>query len=266
MSDRLRSPDCVIVVPTLGNRMGFLEQALQSIRDQDAPVDVVVVTPESAAGARQLAARFDAVVVDDPGGLSAAVNAGFAQAGPAHRYGNWIGDDDLLVSGSISAAVACLSRSSDAAVAYGHCSYIDGRGHELWVSRAGRWAPRVLGWGPNLIPQPGMLFRLEDFWAVGGLDESLKYSMDLDLLLRLKNRGQLVDLGRPVSAFRWHADSLTVSDRRASLAESEAVKRRYLSPLGHRLSFLWERPVRVATMAAVQSLSRRGRHVALADE
>jgi GT2 family glycosyltransferase len=258
MNDRLGSPECVIVVPTLGTRLGYLEQALQSIRDKDAPVDVVVVTPESADAARQLAARFDARVVDDPGGLSAAVNAGLAEAGPAHRYGYWIGDDDLLVPGSISAAVACLSRCSDAAVAYGYCSYIDGRGHELWVSRAGKWAPRVLGWGPNLIPQPGMLFRLDDFWAVGGLDESLKYSMDLDLLLRLKSRGRLVDLGRPVSAFRWHADSLTVSDRRASLAESEAVKRRYLSPLGHRLSFLWERPVRVATMAAVRSLSRRG--------
>jgi glycosyltransferase involved in cell wall biosynthesis len=258
MNDRPGASECVIVVPTLGNRLGYLEEALRSIRDQDAPVDVVMVTPESADGARQLAERFEALVVNDPGGLSAAVNAGLAKAGPAPRYGNWLGDDDLLVPGSISAGVACLSRSPDNAVAYGHCSYIDGRGHELWISRAGRWAPRVLGWGPNLIPQPGMLFRLDDFWAVGGLDESLKYSMDLDLLLRLKSRGRLVDLGRPVSSFRWHADSLTVSDRHASLAESEAVKRRYLSRLGLRLRFLWERPVRFATMVAVRSLSRRG--------
>lgn len=64
----------------------------------------------------------------------------------------------------------------------------------MWTSRSGRLAPALLSWGPSLIPQPGMLFRVADFRAVGGLDESLHYAMDLDLLLRLRRRGRLVDV------------------------------------------------------------------------
>ena len=72
------------------------------------------------------------------------------------------------------------------ALVYGHCRYIDPDGRQLWTSKAGRSAVSMLSWGPNLIPQPGMLFRLVDFAAIGGIDPSLNYAMDLDLLLRLR--------------------------------------------------------------------------------
>ena len=101
-----------------------------------------------------------------------------------------------------------------------------------------------------------MLFRLADFFAVGGLDESLRYSMDLDLLLRLKRQGRLVDSGSEVSMFRWHPGSLTVSDRRASMTEAELVKRRYLPRSARRFSSLWERPVRIATHAAAHRVAQ----------
>jgi len=253
------TPVCLLVVPTLGEREAYLEETLASLRAQTVPVDIVVVTPRRASAARALAYRFGAQVVDDPGGLSAAVNAGLAQAGPSHLYGNWLGDDDLLEPDAVERSAAVLDKRPDVALVFGHCTYVDGAGRPLWVSRAGRWAPAVLGWGPNLIPQPGMLFRLADFVAVGGLDESLRYTMDLDLLLRLKRRGRLEDLHVPVSRFRWHLDSLTVSDRRNSLAEAEQVKRRYLGPWGRHLRRLWELPVRVATYAAVHNMARRGR-------
>ena len=87
-----------------------------------------------------------------------------------------------------------------------------------------------------------MLFRLADFEAVGRLDESLHFAMDLDLLLRLRRRGRFVAVDRPVSSFRWHATSLTVSDRSASLAESEQVKRRYLPGPLRRIAPVWEAP------------------------
>jgi GT2 family glycosyltransferase len=102
-----------------------------------------------------------------------------------------------------------------------------------------------------------MLFRLDAFRDVGGLDESLQFAMDLDLLLRLKRRGRLVDVGRPVSSFRWHSTSLTVSDRSSSLAESEQVKRRYLPRAVRPLAPLWEAPVRLATRLAARRLVAR---------
>jgi GT2 family glycosyltransferase len=260
--DGTGSPDVLIVVPTLGRRPDYLEQTLASVRSQGVPVDLVVVCPTDATPAREAAARHAAAVLDDPGSLSAAINLGLATATTRHRYGNWIGDDDLLEPGSLAATRAALEDDRSAVVAYGACRYIDEAGRELWVSRAGRLAAWLLPWGPDLIPQPGMLFRLADFDAVGGVDETLTFAMDLDLLLKLRRRGAFVALGRPVSSFRWHASSLTVSDRSASLAESDLVKRRYLPSALRRIAPAWEVPNRAATRAAARRLGARARAAA----
>lgn len=257
MTNPSRHTDVLLVVPTLGRRNHYLQQTLTSIRSQDRPVQVILVAPASAIEARAIAAAAGAQIVDDPGNLSAAINIGMSAASAYHRFANWLGDDDLLAPGAITATATALERDPTVAVAYGHCNYVDGQGRHLWVSRAGRVAPHVLAWGPNLIPQPGMLFRLADFHAVGGLDVSLRFSMDLDLLLRLRRRGRLRSLGVPVASFRWHTGSLTVSDRAASLAESEQVKRRYLPRELRPIAALWELPVRGATHLAALSLARR---------
>lgn len=252
----------LIVVPTLGRRPAYLAQTLASVRQQDVPADLVVVCPPSAHQARETAESLGATLLEDPGSLSAAVNLGLAQAKENHRYGNWIGDDDLLVPGSLAATTAALDRDPSAVAAFGACTYIDEDGRALWVSRAGRAAAWMLPWGPDLVPQPGMLFRLEAFRAVGGLDESLEFAMDLDLLLKLRRCGRLVAVDRPVSSFRWHASSLTVSDRTASLVESERVKRRHL-PRGLRPAApVWEIPVRAATRIAARRLNKRAASLA----
>ena len=247
----------LIVVPTLGRRLDFLEQTLNSICVQEPTADIVVVTPASAKDARALAASSGAVVADDPGSLPAAINLGVSLASADHEFVNWIGDDDLLAPGSLSTTVGIMRADPGIVLAYGACQYIDPLGRALWTNRAGWWAQRVLAWGPDLIPQPGMLVRLDAWRAVGGVDESLRFAFDLDLLLKLKRVGRFEDVGSVVSSFRWHPDSLTVSDRTASLEESEAVKRRYLTPTARRMAWLWEHPVRVATRTAANEVSRR---------
>jgi GT2 family glycosyltransferase len=247
----------LLVVPTLGKRIDYLAQTLISVQSQGVAIDVVAVLPPGAHEARELLAGHNVSVLDDPGSLSGAVNAGLATASGRHIYGNWIGDDDLLAPGSLAATSSALDRHSAAALAYGQCTYIDESGGQLWVNKAGRKAVWLLPWGPDLIPQPGMLFRLADFRAVGGLDETLEFAMDLDLLLRLRSRGKFIDVGRPVSSFRWHSKSITVSDRAASLAESERVKHRYLPGALRVAAPLWDVPVRLATHLAARRVGAR---------
>ena len=254
--------EVLIVIPTLGQRVDYLRQTLESIRNQQVEADITVVTPASAVAARSLAHEFNAKVIDDPGSLPAAINLGVAEAGMQHRYVNWLGDDDILTPGSLLATHAALDADSGAVLVYGACEYVDEHGHILWVSRAGKWAQRILSWGPDLIPQPGMLVRRDAWSSVGGLDTSLRFAFDLDLLLKLHSQGRFVDIGQVVSQFRWHPDSLTVSDRTSSLNESEEIKRRYLSPRARKLSWLWEKPIRGATRVAAQSVTRRARRAA----
>lgn len=250
-----------IVVPTLGRREAYLRLCLSSIRDQSMPADIVLVGPDSPE-VHACAAEFAATWLPDPGGLPAAINLGVASVLDSHEYVNWLGDDDLLEPGSLAATVACLDSHPAASVAFGACRYIDDDGRELWVSRAGSWGTRVLSWGPDLIPQPGMLVRSSAWRAVGGLDTSYTMAFDLDLLLRLRRVGPLLDVGFTVSSFRWHRDSLTVDNRDRNLAESERAKRTALGPLARRCAWLWERPVRVAITVAAREVHRRAERLA----
>jgi GT2 family glycosyltransferase len=252
----------LLVVATLGQRTAFLRQTLESIRTQSVPADVVVVAPESSEPTRALAGEFGARFVADPGSLTGAINLGVVEGLDGHEFVNWLNDDDLLEPGSLSATTGLLDSEPGAVVAYGACRYIDAEGQQLWISRAGPWANRILSWGPDLIPQPGMLVRASAWSRVGGLDESFRFAFDLDQLLRLRRLGELRDTGAVVSAFRWHDDSLTVGDRSQSLAESERAKRAALSPTARRFAWAWEAPVRVATRMAAREVSRRARRIA----
>ncbi|MDP1878049.1 MAG: glycosyltransferase [Actinomycetota bacterium] len=247
----------LLVVATLGRRNDYLRETLTSIREQDEPVDVVIVAPPGIAATAALADEFGARMLPDPGSLTGAINLGMGQAQDRHAYVNWLNDDDLLEPGSLAATAGALDRDRSAVVAFGACRYVDAHGRELWISRAGPWAPRILGWGPDLIPQPGLLIRADAWRAVGGLDQSYRLAFDLDLLLRLKALGRLVDTGVVVSAFRWHADSLTVDDRATNIAESERAKRAALGPWARRCAWMWEGPVRVATRMAAAEVQRR---------
>ncbi|BEP12662.1 hypothetical protein acdb102_09730 [Acidothermaceae bacterium B102] len=250
------TPRVLIVVPTLGRRPELLALTLASITGQAEPADLVVVIPPGADEGRRLATAAGATLVDDPGSISSAINAGFATAGAQHVYANWIGDDDLLAEDALGIAVRALDTQPDAVMAFGYCDYIDDQGRRLFTSRAGRIAPWLMTWGPNLVPQPGALMRVAALRNAGEVDATLHYAMDLDLFLRLRRLGPLVNTRTTLASFRWHADSTTVANRSKSLAEAEAIKRRYLAPWQRRIAPLWERPVRIATTVAARRASK----------
>lgn len=251
------SPTVLIVLPTLGERIDFLALTLQSIRAQrGVEVVLTVVVPKHAVEARAIAEQYGAEILDDPGSHSGAINLGFSTSGAGCQYGNWIGDDDLLMPGALEIAATALEVERNATVAYGYCDYITDDGVRLFTSRVGGLAPWLMTWGPDLVPQPGALFRLSSVRQVGGLDETLRYAMDLDLLLRLRKVGPFINTRTTLAAFRWHADSKTVANRAGSLEEGELVKRRYLSSKMVRIAWSWEFLVRVATRLAARRVQR----------
>ena len=255
----MTDPRVLLVVATLGQRPEFLLQTLDSIRSQEVAAEVVIVAPLSVPSVHEAAATYGCRVLADPGSLTGAINLGAQELQAHHDYFNWLNDDDLLEPGSLKATVSALDANPEAVVAYGACRYIDPQGRQLWVSKAGKWATRILGWGPDLIPQPGMLVRANAWKEVGGVDQSYKLAFDLDLLLKLKKIGAFVDVQQIVSSFRWHPTSLTVDDRNTNIAESERAKRAALSPTARKFKWIWEAPVRVATRFAANEVQRRAK-------
>jgi glycosyltransferase involved in cell wall biosynthesis len=108
-------------------------------------------------------------------------------------------------------------------------------------------AARVVRSGGNPIGEPaGVMFRRDDFDAVGGFDASLLFPMDLDMWMKLLARGDFVGMPEPMAAFRASADSLSSRRLRSQYDEQLQLTRqiatdprwqirrldRALSPLG----------------------------------
>jgi glycosyltransferase involved in cell wall biosynthesis len=253
--------EVLVILPTLGDRLDTLAETLDAvdIQREDVALTLVVVAPPGATAARALAAKHGAKVVNDPKqGISAAINYGLA-ARDGEKYYAWIGDDDMFRPGGLALLRSLLEASPNSVLSYGGCEYIDPNGKVLWLSNAGAFAKFFLPWGPDLIPHPGTMIRLDPLQEIGGFDVSLKYAMDLDAFLKLRKYGKFAHTRTPVSAFRWHPDSLTVANRLNSSRESEAVKTRHLPAVLRPLSPIWNYPVRWASAFAARRVSAQAR-------
>lgn len=253
--------EILVVLPTLGDRLDTLAETLASIdlQRKDVSLTLALVSPANATEARQLGKEHGAVLVDDPKiGISEAINAGL-RARTSETYYAWMGDDDLFRPGGLKKLKDLISDNHRNVVSYGACEYIDPSGRVLATSKAGKLAQLLLPWGPDLIPHPGAMVKLDALETIGGFDKDLKYVMDLDAFLKLKKLGRFSSTTQVVSAFRWHPDSLTVANRSHSSAEAEKVKRRHL-PSGLRpFAGLWEVPIRWASSRAALAINKRGR-------
>jgi hypothetical protein len=163
---------------------------------------------------------------------------------------NWLGDDDRLIPGAITASTGVLDSKNDIVMTFGACEYIDSPGDVVWVNRSGQWAVPLLRFGPDLIPQPGALFRRSAFNTVGGLKTHLGWAFDFDLFIRLSKFGKLKYLNQTLAQFRWHPESLSVEHRKRSVAEASQVRVSHLPAVLRAISFIWEYPVRQATLIA----------------
>lgn len=215
----------LVVIPTLGERLDTLQRTLTSIHAQSCVhVDILLVAKTETSGLIAIAHRYNARVILNPGNISAAINMGFAQATTAHKYAGWLGDDDMLRPNALAVASDLLERAPTAVLAYGSCDYINREGLLLFTRHPPVSAAFLLQLVPGLIKQETCLFRISALRQAGGLNEKLKYTMDLDLLLKLRRLGPFVKADQVLAAFCWHAGSLTIQNRAASLEEAQEVQ------------------------------------------
>ena len=251
-----------IVVPTLGKRADYLRQCLDSIK-LAGEVHVCLVAPCDFDYKELMSLDLVHQFVIDPGtGLPEAINKGFSELPSDITYINWLGDDDLLSPGSIAKASSVLDAEPSTVLVYGSCDYVDPEGKVIWTNTSGQWASRILRFGPDLIPQPGCLFRRSAFIQIGGLNKDLNWAFDFDLLINLKKVGGLKFLETTLSSFRWHPESLSVEFRTKSVAEASKVRISHLPVLLKPISWLWEYPVKKATFLAGLRVTERAKKLA----
>ncbi|NEV61099.1 glycosyltransferase family 2 protein [Thiorhodococcus minor] len=221
-------PLVTVAVPSF-NQARYLELALESIFQQDLPLEVYVLDGGSTDGSvdiiRRWADRLAGWRSHPDAGQSAAINEGIA-AGRA-PYVCWLNSDDLYLPGGLARLLGDLRSRPHAAGVYGRAwnlSQATGRRRSALVMPFSEWLfARVC-----TIAQPGTLMRRSAWEAVGGLDTSLQMAMDYDLWWRLhKDCGPLCFVDAWVAVNREHDETKTQTQRRLHYDEAMGVVRKY---------------------------------------
>lgn len=206
-----------IVTPSY-NQARFLEEAIQSVLEQDYPrVEYLIVDGGSTDGSLEIIQRYAehlAWWVSEPDrGQTEAINKGFARA-TGEIYA-WLNSDDAYLPGAISEAVDFLLSHPEVGMVYGDANLVDEEGRVMGRFPARQTDYRRLRRGSVHIPQQASFFRASLWRQVGPLDTDLYFAMDYDLWVRLARVASLRYHPRLWANFRLHggAKSVFADDR-----------------------------------------------------
>jgi glycosyltransferase involved in cell wall biosynthesis len=222
------TPLVTVAVPSF-NQARYLNDALQSIFQQEVPVEVFVADGGSTDGSTEIIKRWESRLAgwrshpDD--GQAAAIDEciGLGSA----PYVCWLNSDDWYLPGGLAKLIGALERHPDAPAVYGRCwNAIDRTSNKrpVWVEPFDerRLATRCI------ISQPATLIRRSAWETVGGLDPKLHMVMDYDLWWRLfREIGALEFFDEFVAVNRQHSDTKTKTQRRRHYREAMSVVRKY---------------------------------------
>ncbi len=236
------SPWLSVILPTY-NGARFLGAALESVRGELTDgMEIVAVDDASTDATREILRSYESalplrrLLSARTGNWVAGSNLGLREA--RGRYACFLHQDDLWLPGRI-AAVRRELETAPALVVH-PAIYVGPTGERL-----GRWRCPLPPHSPveprmfiarllvqNFIAMPAPTFEREEALRAGGMDESLWYTADWDLWLRLGRVGPVRYIPSPLAAFRLHPGSQTAarpSDREDRLRQLRAVLDRHFS-------------------------------------
>lgn len=205
-------PKFSIVTPSF-NQVEYIEATIQSVLSQDYPkLEYVIKDGSSTDGSISRIEKYRKnlkwLESCSDSGQANAINLGFS-----HTKGEimaYINSDDLYLPGTIHYVARFFTENPDIDVVFGHRIIIDETGDEI-----GRWIvppynKKVLCFC-DYIPQETLFWRKRIWQKVGGfIDESYKYALDWELLLRFqKADAKFQRLPRFLGAFRVHKHQKT---------------------------------------------------------
>lgn len=145
------------------------------------------------------------VIHQDNAGPSRARNVGVAQA-----QGDWVAfldADDIWCANKLAHIATVASDVPDAAAIYGRISFFDPRTGKTTtfstVTEGPTSVAALLGENP-VCTLSNLCVRRDNFHRVGGFREDMRFSEDLEFLIRLVAKGEML-FGTPVPLVRYRA-------------------------------------------------------------
>lgn len=200
-------PAISIVTPSFAQGE-YIERTLLSVINQSYPnLEFFVQDGASKDNTTEVLEKHQEAlsgwISEEDAGQSQAINRGFAKT--CGEIMGWLNSDDLLLPGALHSVADYFNRHPDVDVVYGNRLLIDENDLEI-----GRWIlpghdSDVLSW-VDYVPQETMFWRRGIWEKVGGgIDESFRFAMDWDLLVRFRDAGaKFGHIPQFLGAFRIH--------------------------------------------------------------
>ena len=230
-------PPVSLLIPAY-NSGAYIAAAIRSALAQDYPELEIVISDDastdgSAALIRSLVREDPRVrFVAQPRNLGMVANWNWCLAQARGTYVKFLFGDDVLTSpDSVARLVHLLDAHPLAVLATSARELIDGNSHPAGVwnhLRTPGWHPgpavvaRCFLSGCNLIGEPSAVL-LRRAALERGFDPALRQLVDLELWLRLLQRGDLVYTPESLVAFRRHARQQTQINARSAVGQIETL-------------------------------------------
>lgn len=228
-----------IVTPSY-NQGNFLAETIESVISQagDYRIDYIIVDGGSIDNSVDIIIHYDNLlkkgewpikcrgityrwICEKDAGQADALIKGFRMAEGTVLA--WLNSDDIYLPGALQSANTFFHEHPDTGLLYGDAHYCDTAASIIGRYRTEEYDFDKLAWF-NFICQPATFFRKDAFDAVGGLDRTLQFAMDLDLWIRIGKRFPCRYLPQLLSLYRLHETSKTVRDETLFDNSEEALR------------------------------------------
>jgi glycosyltransferase involved in cell wall biosynthesis len=224
-----------IVTPSF-NQGDYIERTIGSVLNQtgDFELEYKIIDGGSTDRTLDILKKYEGRlqwISEKDRGQSHAVNKGLRQV--TGDVIGWINSDDRYEEGAFERVCNVFHRDPDCQWLIGRCRIVDENDREFRraiTQYKNKWLDRY-DYGrliaEDFISQPAVFFRRSFLRDVGPLDESLHFTMDYDLWLRMGARADPVIIPEYLASFRYHTLSKTKSQLGKSLTEAKQLCRRY---------------------------------------
>lgn len=228
----MTAPKISVITPSY-NQVEFIEKAITSVLQQRyANKEHMVIDGGSTDGTLTILKKYAGLrwLSEKDRGQSHAFNKGFALTDG--EIIGWLNSDDRYDQEVFTLVAEAFTNHPTVVAVYGGCTIIDEQDRtieEIPVPECNY--KMMLRTGYSLLPQPSVFIKrkhLAEEKIV--LDETLNYSMDYDLFLRLLKKGPFLKLDKNLSFFRLHDTSKTHVSAIHMREESYRVSKKYGGP------------------------------------
>lgn len=222
----------ISVITVSFNQGQFIEENILSVLNQHYDnFEHIIIDACSTDGTIDILKKYPHLIwTSEPDkGQSDGLNKGFRKA--TGDLIVWLNSDDMMCDGAFESLNTFFIENKDKYVVTGNQVFIDGHGQVTHKHMAETYTyNRLLNTRYCSVMQNATVWRKEVFDKVGYLDESLHYTMDLDIFIRIAREYEWSKIDVDIAKFRFWEDSKSTTAQIKFYQNMLVLKKKYNAP------------------------------------